>query len=148
MPIQLQPPSDPAVKRAVWPAMRRGFAQTCPSCGTAPLFRKFLKSVDACAACGAEMHHHRADDAPPYFTMFVVGHVVIGGMLFAEKRYAPETWMHLAVWLPLTALLSLWLLPRFKGALIGLQWALRMHGFDAAGRDPAAPESHPALRHD
>jgi hypothetical protein len=29
--------------------------------------------------------------------------------------------------------LSLALLPVVKGAIIGLQWALRMHGFDGAG---------------
>jgi hypothetical protein len=34
-------------------------------------------------------------------------------------------------------ILSLWLLPRVKGALIGLQWAFRMHGF-GSGPDPAA----------
>ena len=34
-------------------------------------------------------------------------------------------------------LLSLWLLPRVKGALIGYQWALKMHGFgNTAFDDP------------
>ena len=39
--------------------------------------------------------------------------------------------------------LSLVLLPMIKGALIGLQWALRMHGF-GAGPDPADPMPDPA----
>jgi hypothetical protein len=35
------------------------------------------------------------------------------------------------MWFPLTIGLTLLLLPRIKGALVGLQWALKMHGFDA-----------------
>ena len=48
--------------------------------------------------------------------------------------------MHALIWLPLLVLMSLWLLPRVKGALVGLQWALRMHGFAGADEaDPARP---------
>ncbi len=38
-------------------------------------------------------------------------------------------WAHMAIWAPLTLILSLILLQPIKGATIGLQWALRMHGF-------------------
>lgn len=126
-------------ERQVWPAMRRGLALTCPCCGEAPLFGRFLKVVSTCERCRTELHHQRADDAPPYFTMFIVGHVVIALLLAVEKRYQPEIWVHLALWLPLTVALSLWLLPRIKGALIGQQWALRMHGFGT----PVAGIDHP-----
>jgi uncharacterized protein (DUF983 family) len=75
--------------------------------------------------------------------MFIVGHVIVGGLLLLEQTYAPPTWVHLMIWLPLTLLLSLWLLPKVKGGLIGLQWALRMHGFGGeTDDDVAAP--HPA----
>ncbi len=82
-----------------------------------------------CRACGADFHHHRADDAPPYFTIMVVGHIIVPALLVVEKLWHPELWLHFAIWLPLTLLFTLWLLPRVKGAIIGLQWALRMHGF-------------------
>jgi uncharacterized protein (DUF983 family) len=130
-------------KRPIMQSMRRGWACRCPSCGTGNLYHAYLKTNDACPACGEELHHHRADDAPPYFTIMIVGHVIIGGVLALERMYEPATWIHLLIWLPLTVLMSLWLLPRVKGALIGLQWALRMHGFDGKGadeteQDPAA----------
>ena len=48
-----------------------------------------LKVADSCDACGEELHHHRADDAPPYFTMFIVGHIVIPLVLVVEKLWAP-----------------------------------------------------------
>jgi uncharacterized protein (DUF983 family) len=102
------------------------------------MFRRYLKVWDACPNCGEALHHHRADDAPPYFTILVVGHVVIGGVLALERAYAPPGWVHAALWLPLTLILTLVLLSRVKGALIGLQWALYMHGFDPASRDAEA----------
>jgi uncharacterized protein (DUF983 family) len=118
--------------RDVWRAMLRGFALRCPSCGKGRLFRSFLKVADQCPACGEDLHHQRADDAPAYFTIVIVGHVIVGGVLSLERAYAPATWVHALIWLPLTLLSTLWLLPRVKGALVGLQWALRMHGFSGA----------------
>jgi uncharacterized protein (DUF983 family) len=115
--------------RPLWPAMKRGWGLSCPCCGTGRIFGGFLKVEPACKTCGTELHHHRADDAPPYFTMFIVGHVVIALLLIVERKYAPEIWVHLVLWLPMTVLMSLWLLPRIKGAFIAQQWALRMHGF-------------------
>lgn len=115
--------------RAIGPAIRRGFGLHCPACGEGSIFGRFLKVNDACARCGTELHHHRADDAPPYFTIFIVGHLIIPLLLLLERQAMPPTWVHMALWLPLTLLLSLWFLPRIKGALIGFQWAKRMHGF-------------------
>jgi uncharacterized protein (DUF983 family) len=121
--------------RDVVRALRRGFSRRCPACGAGRLFGRYLKVAERCPACGEALHHHRTDDAPPYFTIVVVGHVVVGGVLALEKALAPPTWVHLALWLPLTLFASLWLLPRIKGALVGLQWALYMHGFEGeAGR--------------
>jgi uncharacterized protein (DUF983 family) len=134
-------------ERPLWPALQRGFACTCPACGRGRLFGRFLKVEPACQACGTELHHQRADDAPPYFTMFIVGHVIIALVLVVERKYAPAVSVHLALWLPLTLALSLWLLPRIKGALVAQQWALRMHGFgdavDAHAADAHAADGRP-----
>jgi uncharacterized protein (DUF983 family) len=97
------------------------------------MFSRYLKVSDHCPACGEALHHHRADDAPPYFTIVIVGHVVVGLVLALEMAYRPPLWLHAALWLPLAVLLSLAVLPIVKGALVGLQWALRMHGFDPDG---------------
>lgn len=115
--------------RLVGQSLWRGALLHCPACGRGRMFRAYLKVADACRACGEELHHHRADDAPPYFTILIVGHVLIGGVLALEQAYAPASWVHAAIWLPLGVVMSLVLLPVAKGALVGLQWALRMHGF-------------------
>ena len=116
-------------------AMRRGLNHTCPACGHGALYRGYLKVTPECPSCGEALHHHRADDAPPYFTIFIAGHVLVGGMLALEQYSHPPVWVHLVIWLPLTIVLCAMLLPRVKGALIGLQWALRMHGFSAPRPD-------------
>ncbi len=134
---------DAGAHRNVWLAMWRGARRKCPSCGRGALFHRYLKVAPACAACGQELHHHRADDAPAYFTIVIVGHVVVGGVLALEKAFKPTSLMHLVLWVPLTLASSLWLLPRVKGALVGLQWALRMHGFGGAPAD-APPAARPA----
>jgi uncharacterized protein (DUF983 family) len=120
-------------KRSVPKAMRRGAALKCPKCGKGQLFAKYLKAANTCPKCSEEIFHHRADDAPPYFTMLLIGHIVFPAIFLVERNFQPPLWLHFSVWIPLLVLLSLALLPVIKGAVIGLQWALRMHGFD----DPA-----------
>ncbi|MCH9806418.1 MAG: DUF983 domain-containing protein [Alphaproteobacteria bacterium] len=115
--------------RSIPQSMLRGAAQKCPACGEGNVFSSYLKVNDACPSCSEELHHQRADDAPPYFTMMIVGHIVVALVLLVEDLYAPALWVHAALWAPMILVMSLWLLPRVKGALIGLQWAMRMHGF-------------------
>jgi uncharacterized protein (DUF983 family) len=112
-------------KLALW----RGFRRTCPSCGKGKLFQTYLGVAPTCNHCHEDLSHQQADDAPPYFTIVIVGHIVVPLLLLVERVYMPPLWVHFVVWLPLTLFLTLWFLPRVKGATVGLQWALRMHGF-------------------
>jgi uncharacterized protein (DUF983 family) len=120
-------------------AVMRGFRKRCPSCGQVPLFSSYLGIIQSCSACGENLHHHRADDAPPYFTIMIVGHIIIPLLLVVEKLVQPELWVHFVIWLPLTCILTLWFLPRTKGATVGLQWAFRMHGFAASDKTAKDP---------
>jgi uncharacterized protein (DUF983 family) len=132
--------------RSVPAAMARGAMHRCPACGQGGLFRAYLKVRDHCPACGEELFHHRADDAPPYVTIFVVGHLIVGAVIGIDMAYGWPMWLHALVWFPLTVGACLAFLPAAKGALIGLQWALRMHGF--GGEDQkglAAPQRHVVL---
>ena len=88
-------------------ALLRGATCRCPNCGEGPLFRKFLKVNDNCDVCGEELYHHRADDMPAYIVMSIVGHIVIGLLLWVETNFAPDIWVHIALWFPLTLALSL-----------------------------------------
>lgn len=115
--------------RSVVQAMTRGFLCRCPNCGKGRLFASFLKTVDRCDSCSEEFHHHRADDLPAYLVIVIVGHIVVGAFMGVEATSSLSTWQHLAIWVPLTIVSALALLMPVKGAVVGLQWALYMHGF-------------------
>ena len=93
------------------------------------MFKSFLKVNPACPDCGEELHHHRADDMPAYYVVMIVGHVVVLSATAVEVAYQPSYWIHTALWLPLTLIMSLGLLQPIKGMCIALQWRIGMHGF-------------------
>jgi len=117
-------------ERPLQQSLLRGAMLKCPACGQGSLFRRYLKVADNCSHCGEALHHHRADDAPAYFTIVIIGHVIVSLVLSVEMAYSPPLWLHAAIWLPLTVLLALACLAPIKGCLVSLQWALLMHGFD------------------
>ena len=127
-------------KRSVLDAMWRGALCRCPNCGKGKLFRSYLKVNDSCAECGEELSHHRADDLPPYIAIMIVGHVLVGVMLHLEMAWHVNPTFYLYTLVPLAIILPLLMLPSIKGAVVGMQWANLMHGFDRRYPDPAAPD--------
>ena len=117
-------------KRDAWTAIKRGFCGRCPRCGEGKLFRAFLKVDNSCSACGLDFSPHRADDLPAYLVIVIVGHIVVPLALMIETNYSPPVALQLAIYLPITLFASLALLQPVKGAVVGFQWAFRMHGFD------------------
>jgi uncharacterized protein (DUF983 family) len=126
-------------KRDVWQAMKRGFRGRCPRCGHGRIFRAFLKVADKCDHCGQDFSGHRADDLPAYLVIVIVGHIVVPLALWIETNYSPPVALQLAIYLPLTLFASLLLLQPVKGTVVGLQWALRMHGFDESPAEGIPP---------
>ncbi|CAN5507842.1 DUF983 domain-containing protein [soil metagenome] len=115
--------------RSWWQALRRGFGRRCPNCGKGRLFSSFVTVNGRCDVCGEDFSHQRAEDAPPYFTITIVAHIIIPSVLITERVFHPSAFVHFILWLPLTLVLTLLLMPSVKGAVIGVQWAQRMHGF-------------------
>ncbi len=122
-----------APDRPVMPAIGRGWRRRCPNCGGGPMFDGYLHVRDSCASCGEALYHHRADDVPAWAVILIVGKLLVGALLFVEIAYSPPIWVHWATWPALTLAMVLWLLPRVKGAIVGFQWAQRMHGFGGSG---------------
>lgn len=89
----------------------------------------YLKVRAACPACGEVLSHHRADDGPAYMTILIVGHLMAPLLMWAFVEYRPLPVVLSAIFATGCIGLSLYLLPRLKGALVALQWAKRMHGF-------------------
>ncbi|WP_126974561.1 DUF983 domain-containing protein [Frigidibacter oleivorans] len=125
-------------ERPLRPALIRGWRRRCPACGGGPMLSGYLTVRDACPACHEDLHHHRADDGPAYLTILIVGHLMAPVILWAFVTFRPDPLILASVFSVGTVALSLWLLPRLKGAFVALQWAKRMHGFDEAAGSGAA----------
>ena len=124
--------ADELKDRNVAVAVGRGFIGRCPNCGRGAMFRSYLRVNPRCPACGEDLSGHRADDAPAFLTLLIA--CFVGGLGVLLSDDASSQWPILAVaafWLVATAVISLLVLPRLKGAVVGYQWALRLHGFGA-----------------
>lgn len=110
-------------------AMGNGWRQRCPRCGKGHLYGGYLKVVPRCESCGLDLTPQRADDGPAYLTIVVVGHVLVPLLVPAYRGWGWEPVTMATVFSVLAVAMSLYLLPRIKGALIGFQWAKGLHGF-------------------
>jgi uncharacterized protein (DUF983 family) len=116
-------------ERPLGRSIKRGMLNRCPNCGQGKLFHNYLKVVDNCTSCGEDYHHHRADDLPAYLVILILGHVLVGGFMATDLVFVLPGWVHFAIWAPIGVISSLLSLQPVKGGVVGLQWALRMHGF-------------------
>jgi uncharacterized protein (DUF983 family) len=127
--------SSPALEqRSAGQAIWRGTLCKCPHCGKGKLFRSYLKVVEHCDVCGEQLNLHRADDFPPYIAIMIVGHLLVAIMLHIEMVHQVNPMIYVYTMVPLAILLPLAILPSIKGAIVGMQWANRMHGFGTGKR--------------
>jgi uncharacterized protein (DUF983 family) len=121
---------EDAASRALWPAIANGLRCKCPRCGTGRLYRKYLKIADHCDTCGLELSKARADDLPAYIAITIVGHILVVGLMhFQIEGGDIQPWVYLLALSALAILMPIAMLPSIKGAVVGLQWSNRMHGF-------------------
>ncbi len=110
--------------------MRSLFAQIrrprCPKCGEGRLFKDMLGIVDSCSACGLVLKHHDAADGPTFFSLVIVGFLVIGLVAFVEINYAPPLWVHAALWIPFTFIACMLCLRVFKTIFITMEHRLAL----------------------
>jgi uncharacterized protein (DUF983 family) len=99
-----------------------GLACRCPNCGEGDLFDGYLKVGARCEACGFDLRAADSGDGPAVFIIIVVGMIVCFSALITEFSLHPPVWVHLVVWLPLAAILTLVLLRPFKGVMIAMQF--------------------------
>lgn len=133
MAIQIQSLREP---RSLWHGIANGIMCRCPNCGKGKLYRAYLKINENCSECGEHLGSARADDFPPYIAIFIVGHVLVGWMLHSEMSGPVDPMFYVWTMIPMAIILPILMLPSIKGAVVGLQWANYMYGFD-----PANPET-------
>ena len=99
-----------------------GIKGRCPRCGEGHLFTGFLTIAERCDACGLDYGFADSGDGPAVLIMFPVGTLIIVGWLISDALFGWPALVHLAVWMPMTVILSLALLRPFKGVIVNLQY--------------------------
>ena len=113
-------------RAGLFEAIRRGLRGRCPRCGKSLIFMSYIKVRPSCLSCGMDFSAYPTDDIPAYFTILIVGHIVVGMLLLTEEFAHPALWIQWTIWPCLTLLLTLALLPRIKGAILALQWTFHV----------------------
>lgn len=102
----------------------RGALGRCPCCGKGRLFARYLTQVQACPACGEAFADFRADDAAPWLTIIVIGHVFLPPAFMVDTAGLP-VWAVTAGMAAILAGLGAALLPRAKGVILAILWTTR-----------------------
>ena len=106
--------------------LKRGLLHRCPNCGDGRLYMRYLKVDPECEACGHELGCYPADDGPAYFTILLIGHLVVAPLLFFPWIWEASPLVVAPLTLIPLAALTLALLPRVKGGVIGALWAIKL----------------------
>jgi uncharacterized protein (DUF983 family) len=111
-------------ERSISAAFRAGFSGRCPRCGRGGLFTSAVSLAvrDRCPTCDLDLKFVDPGDGPAVFAIMILGFLILGAALIVEFRLSPPVWVHLVLWLPLTALVAFALLRPLKGLLIALQF--------------------------
>jgi uncharacterized protein (DUF983 family) len=109
-------------------AAERGALGRCPCCGKGQLFARFLKQVENCASCGEAFGALRADDAAPWLTIIVLGHVFLPLAFLLDLEVMMPRWLALTSWSVVFTLLAVVMLPRAKGIMLGVLWQTKATG--------------------
>ena len=109
-------------------AAKRGLMGRCPHCGVGKLMRGDLTQVESCAACGERLGHIRADDAAPWGTIILVGHVFLPFAFMVDVDWMP-VWAAMLMWSACFAAIALAILPRAKAFFLAILWQTRAPGY-------------------
>lgn len=124
------PPADRPTRRLA-PAVARGFLGRCPACGQGRLLSGYLLQAHTCQSCGEDLSGYRTADLAPYLVTFAIGIVFTPLALVLSTATPAGAWLAPTLAFSALACAAL-LLPRVKGAAVGLLWALDVSA-DRAG---------------
>ena len=94
----------------------------CPQCGSRTLFDGLAKFAPRCRACGLDLAQFNVGDGPAAFLTMVVGALIVGLALWLQLAFEPPFWVHVVLWVPLTAVAVVWGLRAGKAALLAAEY--------------------------
>ncbi len=85
------------------------------------MFSGVIRFSKHCPSCGLDYTQFNVGDGPAAFLILIVGAIVMICAVVVELTFAPPFWLHILLWLPLTAVLVVGLLRIAKGVLLTLE---------------------------
>ncbi|WP_294285960.1 DUF983 domain-containing protein [uncultured Sphingomonas sp.] len=110
----------------------------CPRCGRPLLFAGWVKFADRCSGCGLDLTRFNVGDGPAAFLTLILGALVVAGAITLELTLHPPLWLHMLIWIPVTAAGVIWSLRVAKAALLAAEYrnAAREGRIDESRSDP------------
>ncbi len=104
------------------------FQGLCPRCGQPHLFAgpvfsaQVVTFAERCAACGLDFTRFNVGDGPAAFLTLILGTIITIAAILVELTLRPPLWLHMLIWLPLTAISVVYSLRIAKGALMAAEY--------------------------
>ena len=105
----------------------------CPRCGSRTLFEGLATFAPRCRVCALDLSKFNVGDGPAAFLTLIIGAVVTGLALWLEVSWHPPFWVHVVLWVPITAAAVVWGLRAGKAALLAAEY--QSNAGEAGGGD-------------
>jgi len=93
----------------------------CPQCGGKTLFAGLGQFADKCENCGLNYSSFNVGDGPAALLVMVMGALIIVLALIVDAAFRPPFWVHVVIWVPFTAALTVLFLRMAKAALLAAE---------------------------
>lgn len=97
----------------------------CPRCGASGLFAGVIGFAPKCRTCELDYRQFNVGDGPAAFLIMIVGAIITIAAITVELKFSPPFWVHILLWIPVTAALVVGLLRIAKAALLVLEYRNR-----------------------
>ncbi len=94
----------------------------CPQCGARGLFAGLTRFAPSCRVCALDFSAFNVGDGPAAFLTLIIGALVTGLALWLEVAAHPPFWLHILLWVPITAGAVVWGLRAGKAALLAAEF--------------------------
>lgn len=111
-------PDSDSIPKGQPPVWRAALFGLCPECGAPGLFDGPVKFQARCAGCGLDYGRYNVGDGPAAFLTLIIGALLVVVALALDAAVQPPLWVHVLLWVPLTAAAVVYGLRIAKGALL------------------------------
>lgn len=105
--------------------MRAALFGLCPECGGKTLFAGLGQFAHKCEKCGLDYDSFNVGDGPAALLVMAIGAVIIVLALLLDSAFRPPFWVHVIIWVPVTAALTVVTLRMAKAALLAAEFRSR-----------------------